>query len=323
MRATLALASLLAVATACGPQQPPTPVPAATSGAIDTARLFTHVRALAHDSMRGRRTGTPDAERARRYVADQFAGAGLQRFGDSWFSPFTWRGARDTTARHGVNVVGWLRGSERPDRYLVVTAHYDHEGVGAPVNGDSIYNGADDDASGTAAVIELARWFAAHPPKTSVVFVAFDAEESALRGARAFVDAPPVPLDSIVLNVNMDMIGHNDRNELYAAGTWQYPQLKPLVARVAATAPVRLLMGHDTPSDAGASNWVNASDHAPFHARGVPFLYFGVEDHADYHKPSDEWSSMTPDFFARAVETVLAAVRLLDAEASAGTLPRR
>lgn len=321
MRASLAVLAL--VVAACGPQQPPIPAPAASQGAIDTARLFTHVRVLADDSMRGRRTGTPDAERARRYVAAQFAGAGLQRFGDSWFAPFTWRGARDTTGRPGVNVVGWLRGSERPGRYLVITAHYDHEGVGAPVNGDSIYNGADDDASGTATVIELARWFAAHPPKASLVFVAFDAEEVNLRGARAFVESPPVPLDSIVLNVNMDMVGHNDRGELYAAGTHQYPHLAPLVQRVAATAPVRLLTGHDTPSDAGANNWVNASDHAPFHARGVPFLYFGVEDHADYHKPSDEWRTMTPGFFGRAAETVLAAVRLLDAEASAGTLPRR
>ena len=311
----LALFAAAVLLAGCGPAPSPTPAPESHQLAVDTARLFSDDRALADDSMQGRRVGTPGNARARRYIVGQLERAGVRPLGGSYEAPFTFTGrAGDTTSHPGVNIVAVVRGTERPGRYIVVSGHYDHLGIGPAVNGDSIYNGADDDASGTAGVLELARWFAAHPPKTSMLFVAFDGEEAGLRGARAFVAQPPVPLDSIVIDVNLDMVGHHARNELYVSGTHQYPYLKPYVERVASTAPAKLLMGHDTPADTGENNWVNASDHGAFHAKGIPFLYFGVEDHPDYHQPSDEWRTVTPDLFAHAVQTVLDVVRLLDSE---------
>jgi Zn-dependent M28 family amino/carboxypeptidase len=117
-----------------------------------------------------------------------------------------------------------------------------------------------------------------------------------------------------VLNVNMDMVGRNDAGELYVAGTHHYPQLLPFVERVAADAEVRLIPGHDTPNpERRSDDWTGSSDHGAFHAQGIPFLYFGVEDHPDYHRPTDELAGIQPGFYARAVRTVLAAVRLLDA----------
>jgi Zn-dependent M28 family amino/carboxypeptidase len=207
-----------------------------------------------------------------------------------------------------VNVVGFLRGTERPDRYFVVTAHYDHLGV----RNGNVFNGADDNASGTAGILALAQYFKDHPPRHSMLFVAFDSEEGGLRGARAFVADPPVARESIIMNINLDMIGRNERNELFAAGTYHTPQFVPLIEAVAAQSPLKLRTGHDRPGLPAGDDWTNSSDHGPFHAAGIPFLYFGEEDHADYHKVTDDFERIQPEFHARAVETILETLLRLD-----------
>ena len=248
---------------------------------------------------------------ARAYIGRELQGAGLRPVGESFEHPFTFP-RRDSTLVHGANVIGMVSGTRHPGRYIVVTAHYDHVGIGTPASGDSIYNGADDNASGTAAVIELARYFAAHPPENSMLFVAFDAEEMGLRGASAFVADPPVPRDSIIMNVNMDMVSRSPAGELYAVGTYAYPVLKPYIARAVAGGRVKLLIGHEGPGVARSDDWTTQSDHGAFTARKIPFLYFGVEDHPGYHKPSDEFAQITPAFFANAAETVLDVLLDLD-----------
>lgn len=277
--------------------------------AIDSVRLLHDIGVLAHDSMEGRMVGTAGGARARAFLDRAFRERGLQpAAGNTYLHPFSF--TRGDTSRTGVNVVGMVRGTTEPDRYIVVTAHYDHVGIR---NGE-IYNGADDNASGTAALLAIADYFTRNPPRHSIVFAALDAEEGGLRGARAFVENPPVPLESIALNINMDMVGRNDAGELYVAGTAHYPQLLPHVQRVAQNAEVTLIPGHDRPGARPSDDWTTASDHAAFHRAGIPFLYFGVEDHPDYHRPTDELAGIQPGFYARAVRTVLAAVRLLDAE---------
>lgn len=278
--------------------------------AIDSARLIRDIGILAHDSMEGRLVGTAGSARARAFIDRSFRERGLSASGQatSYEQPFTFT-RRDSTIT-GLNVVGMVRGGARPGRYIVISAHYDHLGVR---NGE-IFNGADDNASGTAALLAVADYFSRNQPRHSIIFAAFDAEEGGLRGARAFVESPPVPRDSIILNINMDMVGRNDAGELYVAGTSHYPQLLPYVQRVAATAEVTLIPGHDRPGARPTDDWTNASDHAAFHQAGIPFLYFGVEDHEDYHRSTDEVERIQPGFYARAVRTVLSAVRMLDAE---------
>ena len=286
---------------------------------IDAERMIEDVRFLSSDELEGRRVESEGNARAREYILTAFQRIGLEPVGDGYTREFSFVGRRDGVEYRGVNVVGMVRGSEHPERYIVVTAHYDHVGIGAPdESGDSIYNGADDNASGTAALLALADYFARNQPAHSIIFAAFDAEEMGLQGARAFVQNPPVPLEAIVLNVNMDMVGRNDNDELYAAGTHHYPFLKPVVEKVAERAPIRLLMGHDRPDLPRGEDWTQASDHGPFHNAGIPFLYFGVEDHPDYHRPSDEFDGIQPEFYTRAVETVLAVTLELDRE-----FPRR
>lgn len=321
---SLALAGLLGLAWFVGmapfgaaaglaAQAPP------TLTADERARLIRDLSVLAHDSMEGRRAGTPGAERARRYLVAEFPARGLEPIApasstsgsgtpapggaDPWTHPFGLGGGAE-----GRNVLGVIRGTERPGTFLVVTAHYDHLGIR---NGQT-YNGADDNASGTAGLLALASWFSREKPRHSIVFAAFDGEESGLIGARAFVQSPPIPLDSIFLNVNLDMVSRSDRRELFAVGPYHHPWLSGPVEEVAGRSGLSLLMGHDRPNLPPGDDWTDASDHGAFHAAKIPFVYFGVEDHADYHRPTDDFDAVPQDFFVEAVETVLDFLVTLD-----------
>jgi Zn-dependent M28 family amino/carboxypeptidase len=304
------------------PDAPITWVPPAAASVLPDSlgwpradELMTHVRALSADSMEGRLIGSAGSARARAYIVRTFEAAGLERLGASYEHPFETQkmhiqpplGPGQVTY-HGVNLVGLVRGRTLPGRYIVVSAHYDH--LGAPKG--EIYNGADDNASGTAALPVLAEYFRQHPPEHSLLFVALDGEERGLLGAKALLEAPPVPADSMVLDVNMDMIGRNAAGELYAAGTRHYPQLRPALDSVAARSPIHLRFGHDGPSLRPDDDWTSASDHGAFHDRHIPFVYFGEEDHADYHQPSDDADRLMPAFYAGAVATVRDAIESLD-----------
>jgi Zn-dependent M28 family amino/carboxypeptidase len=221
--------------------------------------------------------------------------------------PFQVEGAGGV--RRGVNILGTVRGTTDPDRWIVVTAHYDHLGV----RDDAVFNGADDNASGVAGLLALAEVFARARPRHSLLFIAFDAEELGLRGARAFIADPPIPLGSVALNVNLDMVGRNAAGELYVAGPAHNPALEPLIDQVAASAPVTLIKGHDRPGGRPSDDWTTASDHGPFHLAGIAFLYFGVEDHPDYHRATDDFERIDGSFHARAVETVRRVIAAADA----------
>jgi Zn-dependent M28 family amino/carboxypeptidase len=280
----------------------------AHEGAAQSATLARDISVLAADSMEGRGTGTPGGARARAYLLRRFAEIGLRPLSGGYELPFDIRSGNNGTARRGVNLVGQVRGSALPETWIVVSAHYDHLGV----RNGTVYNGADDNASGVAGLLALAQWAVENPPQHSILFVAFDAEELGLRGASAFVDAPPVARDAIAINVNMDMIGRNVAGELYVAGTAHYPPLAPLVDSIAVDAPVRLLRGHDRPGSNPSDDWTDASDHGPFHRVGIPFLYFGEEDHPDYHRATDDSERIQAAFHANAVETVRRTIEALD-----------
>ena len=279
-----------------------------SSDRIDRDRLLRNLSMLAHDSMEGRRTGTVGNQRARSFLLLRFDAIRLDPVHGTRSQEFRFTGRRDGGEYEGLNIMGMIEGSEHPERYIVITAHYDHLGV----SGGEIFNGADDNASGTAALLELGHYFRANPPSHSLIFVAMDAEELGLEGSRTWVDVPPVPLESIALNVNLDMISRSEAGELYAAGTYHYPFLTPWVEEVAARAPVELLMGHDSPDLPPGDDWTMASDHAPFHEAGIPFIYFGVEDHEGYHHPTDTFDRITPEFYGDAVETILDFLLLVD-----------
>lgn len=274
---------------------------------FDAGQLLRDVEYLASDELEGRSADLPSMQKARDYVEKRFKESGPKAFGDSYKQEFqiTERGSDKKIT--GVNYVGHIKGKKQPNKYIVITAHYDHEGI----RSGEIYNGADDNASGTAALFAIAKYFGKKKPNHSLIFVAFDAEEKGLQGARHFVANLPVAKESILLNINMDMVSRNDKGELYAAGAFHYPQLKPMLEASQKKAKVKLLLGHDDPK-LGRDNWTNQSDHAAFHAAKIPFVYFGVEDHKDYHRPTDDFANIQPEFYVKAVETIIDAVKELD-----------
>jgi Zn-dependent M28 family amino/carboxypeptidase len=284
--------------------------------AIDAARLLETVRTLASPAFEGRRTGTPGNARVRAWIVERYREIGLVPPGANFEMPFTFtpraKGSSDSASgsAEGVNVVGTCRGSGQTAsaNTIVITAHYDHLGV----RDGAIYHGADDNASGVAVLLALAAHCQRSPWTHDVIFAALDAEEQGLQGARAFVATPPIPRAHLALNVNLDMVSRSAKRELYIAGTHHRPVLKTLLGPVAARAPITVLFGHDKPTAISDDDWTTQSDHGAFHAVGIPFVYFGVEDHPDYHKPTDTADKIDPAFFAQVAATIRDAIDVLD-----------
>ncbi|HXE58073.1 MAG TPA: M20/M25/M40 family metallo-hydrolase [Gemmatimonadales bacterium] len=185
------------------------------------------------------------------------------------------------------NTIGILEGSdpELKHEYVVYSAHMDHVGI-APGRPDSIYNGADDDASGTAGLVELAEAFAqpGARPKRSILFVGVSGEEKGLWGSAHFAEHPTVPLRSMVANINMDMIGRNWKDTIVAIGK-EHSDLGATLERVNAAHPELRMTAIDDrwPEE----NFYYRSDHFNFARKGVPILFFFNGVHPDYHQPSD------------------------------------
>ena len=310
---TLLLAPVGAVliAAACrGTSASATPV--AGSRSADTVSIARDVAHLASDALEGRGTGTPGNDSAAAYIGRRFTSIGLTpmlsqsadarvctsgatrsatRCDGRFIQPFI---ARSVAAAHAglpsalptQNVVGLVPGSDATlkNEYVIVGAHFDHLGrttMGAldPDAKDVIRNGADDNASGTAAVIELARLLRQNPAKRSVIFVAFSGEELGLLGSQYFVEHLPVPLENVRAMLNFDMVGRLRDDRLIAYGAATATELTEIVNRANAVAPLQLTATGDG---------FGASDHSSFYAKNLPVLHFFTNVHDDYHRASDD-----------------------------------
>lgn len=253
------------------------------------------IGALAHDSMRGRATPSSEIEKAASYVEGVLHAAGLAPAGDGggFVQRFPIGGAS------APNVIGLVPGRDPllAREYVVVVAHLDHVGTGRAIQGDSIFNGADDNASGSAGLMAIAEAVAgARGFRRSVLFLSVSGEERGLVGSRWFVDHATVPIDSVVGLVNLDMISRNARDSVFLNG-WGKSTISTLVESLAAGHPeLGLSAGPDiedrprTPAD---------SDHWPFQRLGVPYIFFYTGEHPDYHRPGDEPSHSDADKAAR------------------------
>jgi hypothetical protein len=266
---------------------------------IDSALLLKDLKTLSGPEFEGRKPGTKGHEKALNYMVDRFKSLGLKSFSPDFLHTF-----KINDSLGGKNIIAYIPG-KKPG-YIVISAHYDHVGI----RNDQIYYGADDNASGAVSLLAMAAYFMKNPPQYTLVFASFDAEEMGLRGARAFVENPPIPLDSMVVLLNLDMVSRNDQNRLIAAGTYHTPTLIPYIKNSAKN--VTLHTGYDVPGT-GRNDWTNQSDQGPFHRAGIPWIYFGVEDHPDYHTPRDTFENIQPSFFYQAVESILAVTKEIDA----------
>ncbi len=312
VRLPRALAVLFVAGTlaACAQPDPP-PAPSQTGGPapspLNRTVLFSDVQYLSSDGLQGRLTGSPGNRIARDFIARRFADLGLTPVDSEYTHPFPIQRS-DGSHLEAANVLARIPGSDSLAPTIAVTAHFDHLGVR---NGE-VYNGADDNASGIGTLLALAAYFVENPLRHALLIAALDAEEIGLRGAHALLQTPAVDTASLRMNVNLDMIGRSDRGELYVSGTYHAPVLVPVMKRVAQTAPVTLLLGHDRPDLPRGDDWTSQSDHFIFHRAGIPFLYFGVENHADYHGPGDDFELLHLDFFFGAAETIRLALIELD-----------
>lgn len=268
----------------------------------DSEMLLKNIETLSSDKFEGRKTGTEGNKKAQEYIISQLEKLDVKPFGDKFKHDFQF--TRRDIAYQATNILGVVKGLEFPEKYIVISAHYDH--LGTSEDG-KIYNGADDDASGVAALFAFAELLK-NPPKHTVILAAFDAEEMGLQGAKYFVSK--MKEVNIVANLNMDMISRSSKNELYVVGSRYTEGLKTVISEFKNPTETKLLVGHDG-SD-GKQDWTFSSDHGPFHSANIPFLYFGNEDHAAYHKPTDDFEDITPEFYKNSVSIIHAVFRDLD-----------
>ena len=219
----------------------------------------------------------------------------------------------DRIHRQAANVIAELPGSEPSlaDQYIVVGAHYDHLGLGehdslAPRLRGQIHHGADDNASGTSGVLELADALAhaKERPRRSVVFICFAGEELGLLGSAYYANHATFPLERTIAMINMDMIGRVSNNRLYIGGTGTSPNFQKLVED--ANSSVKFALSY-------SASGYGASDQTSFAVHEVPVLFFFSGLHSDYHKPSDTWDKIDPANGARVVELVWHVFQGLDA----------
>ncbi len=291
MRASIACSLALSVAAIL-------PVQAQTTAVAPSPaeRVLDDIRFLADDRLGGRLTGTAGADTAAAYIARRFGQAGLQPAPAGWFQPFTV--SKDAPAvqhanlgeLHGKNVIGILPGRDPALRgeIVVVGAHYDHLGLGGfgaldPDSTGRVHNGADDNASGSAALIEIAQRLAAAPPARTVVFIAFSGEELGLLGSDYYVKNPAYPLTDVMAMINLDMVGRLKDNRLIVYGVGTAQEFPALLDSLNWYAKFDL-----KPQPEG----YGPSDQTSFYAAHRPVLHLFTDLHADYHRSTDDWDKI-------------------------------
>ncbi len=292
-------------------------------GHITANSLRGDVSFLASDLLEGRDTPSRGLDTAGEYIASQFRRLGLEPAGDDGYFQSVVLRPEDPDSPKSRNVAAILRGSDPllKDTYVMLSAHYDHKGL-AESGDDKIFNGANDNASGTAAVMEVANALAAlHPrPKRSVLFILFCGEEKGLRGSRYYVDHPLVPLDKTVANLNLEQLGRTDAPEgphLTSANVtgFDFSDMTPIL--VDAGKRVGVIVSKD---EKASDKYFKMSDNAPIAKAGIPAHTLSVTyEFPDYHAVGDEWQKIDYDNMAKVDQAVgIATLRL----AQAITAPR-
>jgi hypothetical protein len=282
---------------------------------IEEKNIKAHIKILSDDAMQGRQTGSDGERMALVYIETEFKALNLQPLGESntFQQAFPFKSGVHGTGTEGTahNVVAYL--DNKADKTIIIGAHYDHLGLGE--NGSSldanpqgkIHNGADDNASGVAGVLELARYFSKNKitEKSNFLFICFSGEELGLYGSKYFTEHPTVDLTKVNYMINMDMIGRLN------------PTTKSISVSGSGTSPVweTTLKNIDTKlSIKTDSAGVGPSDHTSFYLKNLPVLHFFTGSHSDYHKPSDDWDKINYEGEKEVLELIVAVIEKLDNE---------
>jgi hypothetical protein len=280
--------------------------------------LKNNVTFLAADDLEGRAIGTEGEIKAAEYLAKEFKKIGLLPKGtDGFFQPFTVSKpsnpheeaviGTDGAGITGRNVVGFL--DKKADKTIVIGAHFDHLGMGGSGSlhrGDSaIHNGADDNASGTAALLALAKILTHEELSSNVLFIAFSGEENGLWGSNYFVKNPTIDLASVNYMVNMDMVGRlNEEKSLAVYGVGTSPSFPSILDPI----------NSDSLKIVTTESGVGPSDHTSFYLQDLPVLHFFTGQHEDYHKPTDDSDKINYEGLVKVVRYISRVIDQLDSE---------
>ena len=266
---------------------------------ITAEELSTHLYIFADDKMQGRMTGEPGQKMAAEYLKNYYISEGINAPKDGEYYqiiPAEYF-SRMSEAKPSENVVAFIRGSEKPEEIIVLSAHYDHVGM----DEDVIYNGADDDGSGTVSLLEIAEAFQmavnnGNGPKRSILFLHVTGEEIGLYGSQYYTENPIFPLEDTVCNLNTDMIGRIDPdkadnpNYIYLIGSDKLSQVLHDVSESVAKEYSDLELDYKFNDDNDPNRFYYRSDHYNFAKNNIPIIFYFNGVHEDYHRPTD-----TPD----------------------------
>lgn len=266
----------------------------------------------ASDYFQGRETGTLGQKRAVTFLREFYQNRNIKaaQGTQDYFQPMelTIKGQPIATE----NVVAIIEGSSKPEEYIVISSHLDHEGI---KNGE-IYNGADDDGSGTVALLEIAEAFQAaaaegNGPARSIIFLHVSGEEKGLLGSRYYTDNPLYPLANTVANLNIDMVGRTDpkresknRNYVYLIGTDRLSTELHEISEQANDATLKMDLDYTYNAADDPNRFYFRSDHYNFAKNNIPVIFYFNGTHADYHKPTDTVEKIEYDLLAQRAQLV-------------------
>ncbi len=320
MKKILFFSILLIIATGCASKK----ITVSSKGVADyitsiTADdLKTYLTVVASDEMEGRDTGTPGQKKAGRYLIEQYRKNDIPfpKGASDYYQPIP---AAYLNAKYNENLTdseniwAFIEGSEKPDEIVVISAHYDHVGV---KNGE-VYNGADDDGSGTVALVEIAKAFEkakkdGHGPKRSILILHMTGEEHGLHGSRYYSENPLFPLKNTVTDINIDMIGRRDElhpntnNYIYLIGSDYLSSDLYTICEDANKKFVHLDLDYKYNDRSDPNRFYYRSDHYNFAKNGIPSVFLFNGTHADYHQATDEVSKIEFDALAKRAQLAFA-----------------
>lgn len=286
----------------------------ASGQSFDAAKIKTHIKTLASDAYEGRGTGSTGEKKANDYIESQFKELKLIPRGEKGYDQsFSFKGGVHGTGAEGTatNIAGYIdNGAEYT---IIVGAHYDHLGLGNdgssldPNPQNKIHNGADDNASGTAGIIELARYFQNNGKKEkyNFLFLCFSGEELGLYGSKYFTEHPTIDLAKVNYYINLDMVGRLDptTKALQVMGTGTSPVWETLLKK----------LSNDQVKITTDSSGTGPSDHTSFYLKNIPVLHFFTGSHSDYHKPSDDWEKINFEGEVEVLKVIAKVIEELDA----------
>lgn len=280
---------------------------------LQVKQLTTHLAVLSADNMAGRKFSSAESIIAQNYLISSLINSSVKPFQKRFLHPF--KQSTLFSQKTGNNVIGYIKGTRFPNQYIILSAHYDHLGK----KGAKVYNGADDNASGTAALLTFAEKITKAPLKHSVIFLFTDGEEVNLLGAKAFISQQNRLLPQIKLNINLDMIaGSKNTKQLHYIDN----RLEKILSQdnikhlqeLPSSSLIKLKRGfkRDSYSGINRTNWTSASDHGPFNSKHIPFIYFGVGIHDNYHTTHDDFKNVNLEFYIQACQSIFEYLNFFD-----------